>query len=218
MNLRALKIELIKNARHLIETASTQKSVKPEHIFHKKRTKLLQQETQYETLVLTTSRNKVVNEERRRVAVLGSKDFAVRCGVREGNLVFGQMTAKHKCAPEDTEKQNEWTEYYLFQIFEVKCTYHWQENATWRCPACGWRFSSAWPDWTPRFGWSHREPAQGWLRSTKLCVSPWNRPLSCLSDDLVAPGLCKPEEMKRKTRNIKIWKMFMHVHSIPSRQ
>lgn len=144
------------------------RSVKPEHSFHEKtKQKNLKQEAQCETLILLTSRNKVVNEERWRVAVLGSKESAIRCGVWEGDLVFGQVTAEHKSAPENTENHNKWA-YTTYFRFEVKCTehlfstYHWQENGTWRCRACGWRFSSAWPDWTPRFGWFHRELAQGW--------------------------------------------------------
>lgn len=93
------------------------------HIFHLKKPKnLLKQEAQYETLIwLMASRNKVVNEERRRVAVLGSKEFAVRRGVREGDLVFGQMTAKHEGAPENMEYRDG-IQGYLFQISEVKCT------------------------------------------------------------------------------------------------
>lgn len=57
-------------------------------------------------MVSTTSGNEVVNQERRRVAVLGSKEFAVRCGVGEGDLVLGQMAAEHEGAPENTNQMN----------------------------------------------------------------------------------------------------------------
>lgn len=62
---------------------------------------LLKQET---LILLTTSRNKVVNEESWCVAVLGSQEFAVGRGVGEGNLVFGQVTAENKRAPENPKK------------------------------------------------------------------------------------------------------------------
>lgn len=83
-----------------------------------------------------------------------------------------------------------------------------EREATWRCPACGWRCSPAWPGWTPRSGWSHRELARGQWSSTRPCVSPLSRPSSCLSVFLVAPGLCKPEETTNiSIHQVTIWKM-----------
>lgn len=99
------------------------------------------------------------------------------------------------------------------------CSNSSDHEATWRCPACGWRCSSAWPDWTPRSGWSHRELALGQWSSTRPCVSPWSRPSSCLSVGLVAPGLCKPKEAKSEATNIsiyqvKVWKMYNSITNI----
>lgn len=54
-----------------------------------------------------TSCNEVVNEEGRRVAVLGCEQFAVRCRVREGDFFLGQMTAVHEGAPEQNKKQGQ---------------------------------------------------------------------------------------------------------------
>lgn len=157
-----------------------------------------------------TSLDKVVNEESWRVAVRRSKEFAVGCGVGEGNLLFGQVTAENKRAPENpkTDKMDEWMELRISDASKeascdqmtVVCWNINEREATWRCPACGWRCSSAWPGWTPRSGWSHRELARGQWSSTRPCVSPWSRPSSYLSVGLVAPGLCKPEE----TTNISI--------------
>lgn len=56
-------------------------------------------------ILFPTSRHKVVNEESGRAAVLGGKEFAVRCGVGEGDLVFGQVTAEHEGAPGNAKRK-----------------------------------------------------------------------------------------------------------------
>lgn len=51
-----------------------------------------------------TSRDEVVDEKRRRVAVLGREHFAVGRRVREGDFLLGEVTAVHEGAPENIWK------------------------------------------------------------------------------------------------------------------